>query len=206
MNFHYALVLLDQLLNQSTATQTNNLKAPITTDSGSVATPFDYGAGEVTTEGPLQPGLVYETTIVDYLNFLCYFGYNESKIKLISKSIPKDFACPEDSSSENISNINYPSIAISNFTGTTSKTISRAVKYVGDGETAFTATVEAPSSLNVALKPDELRFKGNNQTLTYQATFSFHGVMKQNTFGVITWTNGMYKVRTPFVLTPGSGN
>ncbi|KAF4388463.1 hypothetical protein F8388_012440 [Cannabis sativa] len=186
----------------TTATQLNNLKAPITTDSGSVATPFDYGAGEVTTEGPLQPGLVYETTIVDYLNFLCYFGYNESKIKLISKTMPNNFTCPEDSSSEKISNINYPSIAISNFNGSASKTISRVVKYVGDNEAVFTATIEAPSGLNVTVKPDELRFKGYNQTLTYQVTFTFHGVMKKNSMGVISWTNEMYNVRSPFVLLP----
>ncbi|PON73422.1 Subtilase [Parasponia andersonii] len=188
----------------TTATQTNNLKAPITTDSGFVATPFDYGSGEVTTEGPLQPGLVYETTTIDYLNFLCYYGYNETKIRLISTTIPKDFACPENSSSENISNINYPSIAISNFNGSASKTISRTVKYVGDGAAVFTATVEAPSGLNVTVKPDELRFKESNMTLTYQATFNFHGLMKQNSLGEISWTNGMNKVRTPFVLIPGN--
>ncbi|XP_062098953.1 CO(2)-response secreted protease-like [Humulus lupulus] len=188
----------------TTAIQTNNLKAPMTTNSGSVATPFDYGAGEVTTEGPLQPGLVYETTIVDYLNFLCYYGYNESKIKLISKTIPNEFACPKDSSSDKISNINYPSIAISNFNGSASKTISRVVKYVGDGEAIFTAATEAPSGLNVTVKPEELRFKGYNQTLTYQVTFTFHGVMEKNSMGVISWTNEMYNVRTPFVLLPGN--
>ncbi|KAK8601352.1 hypothetical protein V6N12_051189 [Hibiscus sabdariffa] len=56
------------------ATQINNLKAPITTEKGVPATPYDFGAGEVSPTGPLEPGLVYETTDVDYLNFLCYHG------------------------------------------------------------------------------------------------------------------------------------
>ncbi|KAM7259042.1 hypothetical protein ACFE04_014783 [Oxalis oulophora] len=46
----------------TTAVQTNYLGALITTEDGTVATNYDYGAGEVTTTGPLQPRLVYETT------------------------------------------------------------------------------------------------------------------------------------------------
>ncbi|EXB60669.1 Subtilisin-like protease [Morus notabilis] len=185
----------------TTASQTNNLKAPITTESGSAATAYDYGAGEITTEGPLQPGLVYETTVIDYLNFLCYIGFNTSKIKVISRTVPSGFACPDNPSSEEISNINYPSIAISNFMGTTSRNISRTVTYVGgDGETVFTATVEAPSGLDVKVIPDKLRFTKNNQKLSYQAIFSRSSKSNKASFGTILWTNGKYKVHIPFVL------
>lgn len=177
------------------------MKAPITTESGSAATAYDYGAGEITTEGPLQPGLVYETTVIDYLNFLCYIGFNTSKIKLISSTVPSGFACPDNPSSEKISNINYPSIAISDFTGTASRNISRTVTYVGgDGETVFTATVESPSGLDVKVIPDELRFTKNNQKLSYQAIFSRSSTSNKASFGTILWTNGKYKVRIPFVL------
>ena len=57
--------------NRFTATQINNLKGPITTEKGTAATPYDFGAGELSITEPLQPGLVYETTAIDYLNFLC---------------------------------------------------------------------------------------------------------------------------------------
>ncbi|CAL1355520.1 unnamed protein product [Linum trigynum] len=95
----------------TTASQLNNDKSPITTHSGATATPFDYGAGEMSPTAPLQPGLVYETTTVDYLNFLCYHGYNTNTIKLIAKSIPPNFACPNNSTPDLISDINYPSIS-----------------------------------------------------------------------------------------------
>lgn len=189
--------------HQFAATQTNNLKAPITTDSGSIATPYDYGAGEVTTSGPLQPGLVYETSTLDYLNYLCYSGHDISAIEAIAKTIPSDFACPTDSNADYISNINYPSIAISKFNGNSSKNVSRTVTNVaGDGETVYSVSVDAPSGVNVEVVPDELRFTKNNEKLSYQVTFSSLSVspMKEDAFGSITWTNGKYRVRSPFVL------
>jgi len=52
-------------------------------------TVYDYGAGEISTSGPLQPaGLVYETTTIDCLNFLCHHGNNTSTIKVIFKDVP----------------------------------------------------------------------------------------------------------------------
>ncbi|KAL5557827.1 hypothetical protein UlMin_034038 [Ulmus minor] len=192
----------------TTATQTNNLKAPITTQSGSAATPYDFGAGEITLGGPLQPGLVYETTIIDYLNFLCYSGYDSTKIKGISTTAPSNFTCPENSTSERVSNINYPSIAISKFDGKTSKNISRTVTYVGgNGRGVFTSVVEAPSDLNVQVIPEKLQFTEDNQKLSYQVVFSSAASLsKPNVFGSITWTDGKYKVRSPFVLSKGDSN
>ncbi|KAF8405432.1 hypothetical protein HHK36_010338 [Tetracentron sinense] len=45
----------------TTATQSNNERAPLTEDSGSMATPYGYGAGEISPSRALQPGLVYES-------------------------------------------------------------------------------------------------------------------------------------------------
>ncbi|CAB4296121.1 unnamed protein product [Prunus armeniaca] len=186
----------------TTATQTDNLGAPITTDSNSTATPYDYGAGEVRTTGPLQPGLVYETDTIDYLNYLCYYGYNISQIKTIARTAPKEFACPKDSNADYISNINYPSIAISNFNGKETKNVSRRVTNVaGDGETVFTANVDAPTGLSVTVIPDKLEFSKNNQKLSYQVVFSSTtSSPKGDMFGSLTWTNGKNKVRSPFVV------
>lgn len=205
MNSWYVICicLLINDYHQFPATQTNNLKAPITTDSGSIATPYDYGAGEVTTSGPLQPGLVYETSTIDYLNYLCYSGRSISAIKGIVKTVPDGFACPKDSNSDYISNINYPSIAISKFNGKESKNVSRTVTNVaGDDGGVYTVIVDAPSGVNVKVIPDKLQFTKNNEKLSYQVIFSSSSEtqLKEDVFGSITWTNGKYKVRSPFVL------
>lgn len=184
------------------ATRINNLKTPITTDSSSIATPYDYGAGQVTSTGPLHPGLVYETDTIDYLNYLCYYGFDTSKVKTIARTIPIGFACPKDSKADYISNINYPSIAISKFNGKESRNISRKVTNVaGDGEMVFTANVDAPRGLSVKVIPDKLTFSKNNQKLSYQVVFSATTLVpKEDMFGSLTWSNGQYKVRSPFVV------
>ncbi|CAN6682884.1 unnamed protein product [Malus baccata var. baccata] len=157
----------------------------------------------VTTDGSdTIIGLVYETETVDYLNYLCYYGYDLSKIKTISRTVPKEFTCPKDSNADYISNINYPSIAISNFNGKESKNVTRKVTNVaGDGETVFSATVDAPSGLTVKVIPEKLQFSKNNQKLSYQVVFSpTTSSPKEDMFGSVTWTNGKYRVRSPFVI------
>ncbi|KAJ7957899.1 Subtilisin-like protease [Quillaja saponaria] len=189
----------------TTAIQKNNLKAPITTDSGSIATPYDYGAGEMTTSGPLQPGLVYETSTTDYLNYLCYIGFNISTIKIISKTIPEGFVCPQDSSSDNITDINYPSIAISKFEGKNTKNVTRTVTNVAGDDAVYTAIVDTPSEVTVNVIPDKLQFTTNSQKQSYQVIFSLTATsLKEDLFGSITWTNGRYSVRSPFVLSSKS--
>ncbi|KAK1554496.1 hypothetical protein Q3G72_013069 [Acer saccharum] len=190
----------------TTATQNNNKKAAITTDSGSIATPYDFGAGEISPTAPLQPGLVYETDAVDYLNFLCYSGYNISNIKVIATTIPKNFTCPEESSIDLISNINYPSISISGFKE--SRTVTRtATNVAGDDESSYVVSTDAPKGISVKVNPDKLQFSKNGQKLSYQVTFSSTGSsLKEDLFGSITWSNGKYKVRIPFVVSSSTSN
>ncbi|KAF5955903.1 hypothetical protein HYC85_008759 [Camellia sinensis] len=190
----------------TTATQTNNMKGPITatpTDSESVAAPYDYGAGEVTAGGPLQPGLVYDAGIFDYLLFLCYYGYDTSKIKIISSAIPVGFTCPNpNKNTDLISNVNYPSIAISNFTKKEKKFIFRTVTNVGvDDETIYTVTVDVPYGLDVQVAPDKLQFTKASKKMGYTVIFTLtESVPEGGMFGSITWTNGKYRVRSPFVV------
>lgn len=185
----------------TTGIQTNNVKAPITTSSGSPATPYDIGAGEISTTDPLQPGLVYETEILEYLQFLCNIGYDINKIKLISSSVPDHFTCPLNSSIDLISNMNYPSIAVSNITEKESKKVIRTVTNVGQDESVYTASVVAPAALEVQVSPNKLQFTKSIKKLSYEVTFKLSSSSTGgDIFGSITWTNGKYKVRSPFVV------
>lgn len=179
-------------------------------ERGSVATPYDIGAGEVSTFGPLQPGLVYETDTQDYLTFLCNYHYDLSKIKIISPTLPPKFSCPKDSNASQISNMNYPSISISEFDGKASKKIKRTVTNVGvDKETVYVAIVDAPVGLKVKVIPGKLQFTKKVKRLSYKVIFSTSASSKteEDMFGSITWTNGKYRVRSPFVVSsrPMSG-
>ncbi|CAK8569130.1 unnamed protein product [Lathyrus sativus] len=186
----------------TSATQFNNMKTPITTELGPVSTPYGYGAGEITMNASFHPGLVYETDTIDYLNYLCYLGYDTATIKLIAKTIPDGFSCPKDSTPDHISNINYPSIAISNFIGKEFVNVTRTVTNVGEEyETVYSAVIDAPNGVKVQLIPEKLQFTKHSKKQSYQVIFSSTLTsLKDDLFGSITWDDGKHKVRSPFVL------
>ncbi|CAL9089721.1 unnamed protein product [Musa textilis] len=186
----------------TTATQVNNDKAPVTTESGSTATPYDIGAGEVSPTAALQPGLVFEAGPEDYFRFLCNYGYPPSKLRLIA-DVPEGYKCPENSSKALISDLNYPSIAISNFTGKESKIVNRIATNVGAEEDAtYAVSVKCPPELDVQVVPNMLHFSKNTTTLSYQVIFSAANASagKGDLFGSITWSDGIHRVRSPFAV------
>ncbi|KAH0466267.1 hypothetical protein IEQ34_006370 [Dendrobium chrysotoxum] len=185
----------------TTAMQTNNNKSPITTDSGPAATPYDYGSGVINPSSVLQPGLVYETEKNDYLQFLCNYGYTTDMIKNMTV-IPNGFKCSKNSSKDLISNLNYPSIAISDFTGKERRIVNRVVKNVGGAEaTTYVVSIKSPPELTVEVLPDKLQFSKSVTNLSYQVSFSASSSqLKGDYFGSITWSDGTHRVRSPFVV------
>lgn len=183
------------------AMQTNNNKAPVTTDSGSAATPYDFGAGVINPTRVLQPGLVYEIVTNDYLQFLCNYGYSTNIIKNMT-AIKNGFQCSKNSSKDLISNLNYPSIAISDFSGKERRIVNRVVTSVGGAEaTTYVVSIKSPSELKVEVLPDKLQFSKSATKLSYQVTFSASSSrLKGDYFGSITWSDGTHSVRSPFVV------
>ncbi|KAM3397750.1 hypothetical protein P3S68_001263 [Capsicum galapagoense] len=185
----------------TTAFQESNLKSPMIVNSAYgeyLATPYDFGAGVATMSGPLKPGLVYETEITDYLQFLCSTGYNTSTVKLILKTLPNNFSCPSNSSDDSVSNMNYPSIAVSLSKVRETKEVTRTLTRIGEEESEYTATITAPDALRVEVSPKKLKFTSDTKKLSYQVTFKPMS-REREFFGSITWTNGNFKVRSPFV-------
>ncbi|KAK9108679.1 hypothetical protein Sjap_016739 [Stephania japonica] len=119
-----------------------------------------------------------------------------------SSQVPTGFECPNNSSTDLISNLNYPSIAVSKFNGKESKKVSRTVTNVGSKEdrATYTVSIKSPPGLNVKVVPDRLVFTENNKKLGYQVIFSPSSSVTKDQFGSITWSNEKYKVRTPFVV------
>ncbi|XP_057517967.1 CO(2)-response secreted protease-like [Amaranthus tricolor] len=184
----------------TTAIQTNNLKEAITTETGLAATPYDFGAGEVRPTQGLQPGLIYDVDTLDYLNFLCYLGYDLSKIKLIAGKLPSGFSCPKNSSPSMVSNINYPSIVVSMNATTKTVEVNRTLTNVGE-EAVYTLTIDKPTGVEVTVSPNELKFTAKTKVLEYKVTFTTSSSsVKGDLFGAITWKSNKYKVRSPFVV------
>lgn len=66
---------------------------------------FSYGSGHINPEQAADPGLVYDASETDFINFLCKQGYNHTVLKLITG---EDIYCPGPSHSRQW-DINYPS-------------------------------------------------------------------------------------------------
>ncbi|GJN24899.1 hypothetical protein PR202_gb12675 [Eleusine coracana subsp. coracana] len=93
---------------------------------------FAYGAGQVNPAGALDPGLVYDTTVADYISFVCAQGYNATQIAALTGTI--NATCP--TSSMAAEQLNYPSIAVPvpNYGVDFSAIIPRTVTNVGPAD------------------------------------------------------------------------
>ncbi|KAJ9187098.1 hypothetical protein P3X46_002594 [Hevea brasiliensis] len=177
----------------SARTRGNNLEPILDSATNLKATPFDYGAGHIRPNRAMDPGLVYDLTENDYLNFLCARGYNQSQIKLF---LGKPYPCPKSFS---LADFNYPSITVPNLNE--SVTVTRRVKNVGSPGEYF-AYVKAPPGVSVLVKPKNLKFKRSGEEKTFQVTLkstSTYGPTDY-VFGRLVWSDGKHFVKSPLVV------
>ncbi|GAB4827110.1 hypothetical protein Ancab_033997 [Ancistrocladus abbreviatus] len=172
----------------------NNEGRLITDEMGKPADPFQYGAGQLRPSKAADPGLVYDASYTDYLIYICSLG-------LISPG--KYFKCPEILPRPN--DLNYPSLAIANFTG--KLTVKRTVTNVGGGRSIYFASVKPPLGYRVKISPRILYFKRVGEkksfTITVEAEnelFSSEEHPNKYRFGWLTWFDGIHTVRSPMVV------
>lgn len=164
----------------TTATRRDNKGAAI--EGGA----FDYGAGHVRPTQGLQPGLVYDSGSDDWLAFLCGTGQ-------LQASYCADIAIDP-------SDLNYPSIAIGQLTG--SQTVTRTVTNVSGAARTFTASVQAPAGVRVSVSPRSFTVaRGAKQTykVAFTRTDATLGAYQQ---GALTWKSAGFAVRSPLVVKP----
>lgn len=193
----------------TTASVTDNQLKLMTDEAspGKPSTPYDFGAGHLNLDQALDPGLVYDLTDEDYVNFLCAIGYGPKTIQVITRTPAvcnmKTKASPE--------NFNYPSIAVlfpGSNGGVTSKTFIRTVTNVGDDVNAvYKVKVEVPAKgVMVTVKPSTLVFdeKVKRVTYTVKVTVDSKNLNLGDTgagFGSVSWSDGKHVVRSPIVVT-----
>ncbi|KAG9448786.1 hypothetical protein H6P81_008751 [Aristolochia fimbriata] len=183
----------------TTARSRDNTMEPMMNASLAKATPFNHGAGHIRPNRAQDPGLVYDIPNVDYLNFLCYRGYNSSQMASFSKG--GNYTCPENWS---ILDMNYPSIAVPNLRKPT--TITRTLKNVGTPAT-YDVRVEHLAGVSATVEPKTLTFEKVGEEKSYKLTLSPKEYGRRNimgggeyVFGRIIWSDGTHYVRSPIVV------
>lgn len=183
---------------------------------GAVANPFAYGAGHVDPVAALDPGLVYDLSIQDYVDFLCSLGYRGEHLVVFTKG---NYDCTN--TSFRARDLNYPSFALVFKDGDDEcVSVSRTVSNVGDVNATYTAQVVAPFGVSVVVEPEVLEFDADNAVRSFTITFQdlsanrfprLAGMLPTSsipeyTFGSLTWTDGVHVVRSPIAITIKGGN
>ena len=164
-----------------------------------VADPFDIGAGHINPLKAMDPGLVYDMQANDYITYLCEIGYTKEQIKAIV--LPgTHVSCSKEDNSQSVSNLNYPSISVSNLKSTV--TIKRTVRNVGHKKTAvYFASFVSPHGVKVSIWPRILFFSCFLEERTYYVTLKPQKKSQgRYDFGEIVWTDGFHYVRSPLVV------
>ncbi|XP_044509370.1 subtilisin-like protease SBT1.6 [Mangifera indica] len=190
----------------TTASIIDNRNQTMTDESsGKASTPYDFGAGHVHLDRAMDPGLVYDITNDDYVNFLCGMGYNPKIIQVITRSSVK---CPVRKPLPE--NLNYPSIVALFSTaskGVSRKTFIRTLTNVGQTDAVYRVNIENPGKgVEVSVKPASLAFRAavKKRSFLVTVTVDSNNLVVGDSgalFGSISWLDGKHSVRSPLVVT-----
>lgn len=170
------------------------------------ADPYDFGSGHADPVSALDPGLLFDTNLGDYLAFLCgqdkgsfVEGYGTTCADLTATGFSTD-----------ASQLNLPSIAIAELIEP--ETIYRTVTNATGVPSVYTANVEAPTGFDVSVKtfdadgnetPVSTLDIGANGTASFAVTFTKNEASEIGAwkFGAITWTDSAtHSVRLPLAI------
>lgn len=174
--------------------------------TGEPATPFDYGAGHVDPVAALDPGLVYDATVEDYLGFLCALNYTPDQIK---STTHRDFTC-QKSKKYTLGDFNYPSFAVPLETASDKKGgagVSTTIKYtrtltnVGAPGTYKISLYSQARAVKISVEPATLSFKAPFEKKSYTVTFTA-STMPSGTasFARLEWSDGKHIVGSPIAF------
>lgn len=167
------------------------------------ADPFDMGGGHVNPMKALDPGLIFNITREDYIQYLCSLGYSTASISSLTnvKATMINTTTCNQTHQEKL-DLNLPSITIPQLKIGTTVAVRRRVTNVGNVDSVYKATVQAPPGIRMTVEPQILSFNSSTQHLSFKVTFfSTQRVHGDYEFGSLTWTDGDHHVvRSPVTI------
>ncbi|KAK9946491.1 hypothetical protein M0R45_011955 [Rubus argutus] len=168
----------------TTAYSTDNTRTTIQDQlTGLPATPLQFGAGHINPNKAMNPGLIYDMDVQDYIDFLCGLGYNAKQMKAVIRR--SQWHC-----SSKPADLNYPSF-MAIFNGTHSpkaKNFSRVVTNVGDDDTStYRAYLQVPRGMRITVEPSTLVFTGKNQEQGFILSVEVDSDAPNVTYGSLSW-------------------
>ncbi|XP_031494929.1 subtilisin-like protease SBT1.7 [Nymphaea colorata] len=166
--------------------------------TGKPSSPLVHGAGHVVPQKALNPGLVYDITADDYLNFLCGIGYTEQQIAVVAR---RRFTCRKGVVG---GGLNYPSFLVQfpvQGSGQKRVNLTRTVTNVGDSPSMYSVYVSLPHPVKAVVSPQVLDFRREGEMMSYFVTFTSSSLpLGTSKFGYLEWCDGEHRVRSPIVF------
>jgi subtilisin family serine protease len=173
--------------------------------TANASTPFDHGAGHVDPKSALNPGLIYDISADDYIEFLCSLNYTPAQINSLAK---RHYTCRNTLRSPG--DLNYPAFSAV-FTVSDNATSDIVVKYtrtvtnVGPAGSHYTVTVASSPVVAIDVEPKTLHFAQMNEKQTYSITFKAKPLpvtsgLLATSFASLAWNDGTHAVRSPIAF------
>lgn len=174
--------------------------------TGNESSVMDFGAGHVHPQKAMDPGLVYDLTTYDYIDFLCNSNYTTSNIELIA---PKKANCRGAKRAGHVGNLNYPSISYVFVQYGQHKMSSHSIRIatnVGDPNSVYRVKIHPPAGTLVTVEPEQLSFRRVGQKLNYLVRVQVEAIKLEagssvTRSGAIIWSDGKHTVTSPLVVT-----
>ena len=161
---------------------------------------FAYGSGHINPIRAVNPGLVFDASEQDYVNFLCSQGYNTTTLRLLTGD---SSTCPNGGTAFwGARNLNYPSFALAVIDGQPIQGVfHRTVTNVGAMNSTYYATLYETSDFTVKVSPSVLSFSSYGETKSFWVTISGEAISQQAIMsGAIVWNDGTHSVRAPIAI------
>ncbi|KAL1212913.1 Subtilisin-like protease SBT1.5 [Cardamine amara subsp. amara] len=191
----------------TTAYTVDNRGEPMMDEStGNTSSVMDYGSGHVHPTKAMNPGLVYDITPYDYVNFLCNSNYTGTNIVTITR---RKADCDGARRAGHVGNLNYPSFSVVFQQYGESKMSThfiRTVTNVGDSDSVYEIKIRPPRGTTVTVEPKKLSFRRVGQKLSFVVRVKTTevkmspGATSVET-GHIVWSDGKRNVTSPLVVT-----
>ncbi|PPD69038.1 hypothetical protein GOBAR_DD34083 [Gossypium barbadense] len=159
---------------------------------------FAYGSGHLNPIKAINPGLIYDSSEVDYINFLCGQRYDTRFLRQVTRD---NATCSAGTNGTVLSDLNYPSFAVFTSSSTTVRRVfNRTVTNVGSPMATYRARVSFPTrTARVRVNPNVLSFTSVGQKLSFQVIIE--GTMDASMVsGSLVWDDGVHKARSPIVV------
>ncbi|CAI0447341.1 unnamed protein product [Linum tenue] len=182
--------------------------------TATAGTPLDFGSGHVNPNRAMDPGLVYDVGVKDYMNYLCAMNYTKPQIAVITGESPGSISCEFATL-----DLNYPSFSVvMNNTNTSIVVFQRVVTNVAAGGSVYRGDLEIPKGMKVVVEPATIRFDEKYSTAAFNVTVEvdlsgiggvdYVGIKSDyiGNYGYLTWVelNGTHVVRSPIVSVEAS--